>query len=829
MSDDSETSTSEPDVQLYEDDPSSSHIETFEQVTLRRVRSRPFPLNRPPTLRRSIIEQQAEPSPPSSDQTRTGVSLQTKVFVASPTRILMPDRKRQSMLLADSPSRAQRASNVTSQPGQQSSTLGARPSIPPKPQHLKIPPKRSSSRRSNPPPVAPRKKKPGPPVISQARPDNPFLLPAAASPGAQNHAAADTTTIDRPVPLTRPKIVDRSDKCCSPVIHDSPLLPDTQKEFSLTSLAAAPTQRQPLKPPLSPKPPVHPKPTYQSAERNAPPQNKLPQPDPPHRSPIADARRETAAVSLEAHLKSSSISMPLQASSPAPYSRAKKGHRPDRAPHLQEPPDVCKTPVGVHADVFHSLNRDHPGLTSRELCDLVIKPATASRSCAYTSILWEHSPQLLSAATCFISHAWSRPFNEILDAVYQYEEKHPNTYYWFDLFINNQHKATSFPFQWWCTTFGESIQSINKMMLVLSPWDKPVSLTRAWCLFEIYTSIAKNVTMNIMFPKSQLEPFKEALKTECDPIISSLQHLDLQKADAKNPEDKDQIFKVVEETVRGGFDMLNERIKDHMRHWYLGECQKIANTCGQSEEDAELLYNVGSTLWRFDQQIDSARQFLLKCLDIRHKLFSGSGGMHEKVAITYNSIAITWMKKGEYRLALSFFKKDLEIKRHLSKDPSKDLGIAHTLHSIGNAYHHSKQYKKALKNYRESLKIRRAVADSRIIDISETYGQIGQIYSAMQDYGKAEAYFKKDLNFCFEKLGEKHINTAYGFARYGHFLKSQGDEGWKEMLEKAYAMFKLNLGENHVDTEKIRRLLCPEGKIKDRVDIGGKGNRVPKI
>jgi hypothetical protein len=45
---------------------------------------------------------------------------------------------------------------------------------------------------------------------------------------------------------------------------------------------------------------------------------------------------------------------------------------------------------------------------------------------------------------------------------------------------NNQHQATSHPFEWWCTTFRESIKAIGSVLLVMTPWDNPIPLTRVW-------------------------------------------------------------------------------------------------------------------------------------------------------------------------------------------------------------------------------------------------------------------------------------------------------------------------------------------------------------
>ncbi len=130
-----------------------------------------------------------------------------------------------------------------------------------------------------------------------------------------------------------------------------------------------------------------------------------------------------------------------------------------------------------------------PSLITEQLCAQVIQPATASGQCAYIAVLRDQSPYSIGPASCFISHAWLHPFSDIADAVEQYGQVHPDTMYWFDLFAINQHAAVSYPFEWWCSTFKESIRGIGAVMLVMSPWDNSVRLTHAWCLFEMYSAI----------------------------------------------------------------------------------------------------------------------------------------------------------------------------------------------------------------------------------------------------------------------------------------------------------------------------------------------------
>ena len=53
---------------------------------------------------------------------------------------------------------------------------------------------------------------------------------------------------------------------------------------------------------------------------------------------------------------------------------------------------------------------------------------------------------------------------------------------WFDVFTVNQRARLQVPPDWWFTTFKEAVASIGHTVLILMPWDDPISLTSAWCI-----------------------------------------------------------------------------------------------------------------------------------------------------------------------------------------------------------------------------------------------------------------------------------------------------------------------------------------------------------
>ena len=95
----------------------------------------------------------------------------------------------------------------------------------------------------------------------------------------------------------------------------------------------------------------------------------------------------------------------------------------------------------------------------------------------------------IGQATAFVSHAWGHQFLDVIAALEDYDSRQPvPTFFWFDIFSNNQHKTAARDFSWWQTVFRDNIGKLKKTLLVLE-WDNPKPLTRAWCLWEMVSTV----------------------------------------------------------------------------------------------------------------------------------------------------------------------------------------------------------------------------------------------------------------------------------------------------------------------------------------------------
>ena len=155
----------------------------------------------------------------------------------------------------------------------------------------------------------------------------------------------------------------------------------------------------------------------------------------------------------------------------------------------------CAGPRGISIEFVRKFIADHhqhikdfAAFTTTDVCEKIVKPETLAEQCAYIDLFSDqrdgNGKPFIAKATVFVSHAWKYKFSDPVDVMEQHAKDNPDAYFWFDLFINKQHGTASVPQEWWSTTFKDSIKSIGSVLLVMSPWNNPIPVTRAWFVFR---------------------------------------------------------------------------------------------------------------------------------------------------------------------------------------------------------------------------------------------------------------------------------------------------------------------------------------------------------
>jgi hypothetical protein len=200
------------------------------------------------------------------------------------------------------------------------------------------------------------------------------------------------------------------------------------------------------------------------------------------------------------------------------------------------------------------------GMSTTEVSDMFMKKLTIASGVSYSEMKYREKCKDVRKANVFVSHAWRYRFLDVIDALKAHfgSDNLCKTVIWFDLFSNNQNKTDEIEFEWWCGTFQHSIRSIGHTVAVFLPWENPIPLSRAWCLWEIFISQKTKVKFEIAMSPSEDSRFIDMIAKDPDSFNLMLSNVDVAKSTSFTPSDRENIFRVIRSTV--GFQKVNEGI-----------------------------------------------------------------------------------------------------------------------------------------------------------------------------------------------------------------------------------------------------------------------------
>jgi hypothetical protein len=231
-------------------------------------------------------------------------------------------------------------------------------------------------------------------------------------------------------------------------------------------------------------------------------------------------------------------------SSPSSPCRSKSGSAPSVVPD-----------EGVSFEALEQFAFEHKdklaGLSVDDVCEQLVKAATRPINAAYTQIFKVKDARFVGRANVFVSHAWLCKFTDLLSALRNWldsltdAERGQPWFFWIDVFVCNQESSGPKDFDWWRHTFKQSVESIGRTVIVMTPWKKPTYIERAWCLFEFYTTLKCEIRFDVTMSSEDQRSFTDDLKSGKD-VLSHLSTINIGNAVAKFQADKDNIMKCME-------------------------------------------------------------------------------------------------------------------------------------------------------------------------------------------------------------------------------------------------------------------------------------------
>ncbi|KAJ3283000.1 Kinesin light chain 3 [Borealophlyctis nickersoniae] len=436
------------------------------------------------------------------------------------------------------------------------------------------------------------------------------------------------------------------------------------------------------------------------------------------------------------------------------------------------------------------------GWTTTDVCEKVVKPRTTKSVCDQ---LVEETSSAVGRATWFISHAWKYEFLDVVDAVkHHFETSNPDVIVWFDLFSNSQHDTAAKPFPWWTGTFTNAISELGSVLMILHPWNNPITLGRAWCVFELYACTNTKSNFAIALPPRHTSDFRTSLRDNPGEFYKMLATINSAKSVAFKDSDRDAIHAAIREKV--GFSALDRMVLSLLSNWMVSTLHShilLTEKAGDDVEHAKWLSSLAD-LFQDQGRYKDAEPLFVDCLERFRRVL---GEDHPDTLKSISNLAVLYQIQGKYGKAEALQVDCLERRRLV-------LGEDHpnTLESISNLgvlYEIQGEYEKAEPLQVDCLERRRLVLGE---DHPNTLGSINNLAVLYGNQGKSEEA-EPLLVECLERrrrvLGEDHPETLWSINGLASLYHGQGEYGngkaeplYVGCLERQRRV----LGEDHPDT-----------------------------
>jgi tetratricopeptide (TPR) repeat protein len=395
--------------------------------------------------------------------------------------------------------------------------------------------------------------------------------------------------------------------------------------------------------------------------------------------------------------------------------------------------------------------------------------------------------------------------------------------------VVNQHAQTLIvPFETLRDEFSKGVRSVGVTLFLLD-FAAPLSLGRAWCVFEAATALASGACFEVIMPPRDQAAFADALVTDFASLASKTCTVDVERARAREEKDETNIRAAI--VAMGGFARVNQLVISAMREWMAGAGRAALAALHPLARETAGLAPALATLLLEQGRLDAAEQLFrvavggLRAAALRAniglaevlwtrgrhaeaepllrellpELRAGGAPLARDALRTSNLLALVLFERGSAGEAGVLYRETLAGRRAL-------LGASHpdTLISLNNmAFFLRTQgcLGDAEALYREALQGRREVLGAFHKDTLGSLNGLAVTMRAAGRLGEAEPLFREALSVRARTLGNAHASTVRSEANLGILLYEMGArEEARPLYQRALAGFAAALGEAHADT-----------------------------
>jgi tetratricopeptide (TPR) repeat protein len=437
------------------------------------------------------------------------------------------------------------------------------------------------------------------------------------------------------------------------------------------------------------------------------------------------------------------------------------------------------------------------GLTTSQVKRSVIVPKTQATQLSLCAQMKLEGDARIQPAAWFVSHPWQMKFLDLVKALQAFFADKGLAVIWLDLFSTSQHSTFSKPPEWWQQTFVTAIGQMGQMVMVMTPWDNPICLTRAWCLIELYACRSSGSRFGVAFPPAERVQFLEQITQRPAAFYDMLGKVNTAKSECSRDSDRERIFAAVR-GLDGGFSALDRGVLSTMTEWLERQLEEeVAGAVAAGQQDVECrMLNALASVFLAKGEYDRALPLFEECLAKRKRVL---GEDHYHTVGSLNNLASLFKRKGEYDRALPLYEECLaKMKRVQGEDHPHTLA---SLNNLASLFERKGECDRALPLFEECLaKYKRVLGEDHPHTLT-SLNNLAALFESKGEYDRALPLFEECLALRTFFLGEDHPDTLTSLDNLASLFYSKGEyDRALPLFEECLAKMKRVLGEDHPDT-----------------------------
>eukprot|EP00200_Dunaliella_tertiolecta_P010405 CAMPEP_0202392136 /NCGR_PEP_ID=MMETSP1127-20130417/92210_1 /ASSEMBLY_ACC=CAM_ASM_000462 /TAXON_ID=3047 /ORGANISM="Dunaliella tertiolecta, Strain CCMP1320" /LENGTH=647 /DNA_ID=CAMNT_0048994619 /DNA_START=758 /DNA_END=2704 /DNA_ORIENTATION=- len=394
-----------------------------------------------------------------------------------------------------------------------------------------------------------------------------------------------------------------------------------------------------------------------------------------------------------------------------------------------------------------------PDATTADVCAKFVIPSTRSKKCRYVDII---EPVNVGAPQYFLSHTWSMRFATLMEVVAQRLRNEPDSFVWLDICAINQNKYED-KGELQADDVSHLSSVVRKAKSTLFCLDeKGKSLTRIWCLFEIWHTVKAKGSAGLEILTYQMR------------FLPNLFHeIDVSKAQASLESDRVRILAEIAADI--GYQQLSLNIKEALVESADREAQQalalaqqhVGPSTGSTPTDSPALAAAAACtkaafVAHAARQYERAGEYDSRALDLNTKVL---GLEHPDTIASMESVGVSLSDQGKLKEAEAVKREVLALQAKV-QDPLADFRALNGMRNLAQNLLSQSKYEEAEAMYRQVLVLHAKVDGPE--HPAQIHSMINLVHAlnGQGKRGEGEAVQRQVLELQTKVLGPDHPDTT---------------------------------------------------------------------